>query len=68
MMEREKTTLDHSDTCDACGKTISADETVYSMYDTNSKQSNIPLEETRTEWILSFCSDCIGQVNEQRNK
>ena len=61
-MEREKIILDHSETCDACGKTISAGEPVYPLYDTNCEQPNISLEEIRTEWILSFCSDCIGQV------
>lgn len=64
-MEREKITLDHSETCDSCGKIISAGEPVYPLYDTNYDQPNIPLEEIRTEWILSFCSDCVGRVNEQ---
>lgn len=61
-MEREQITLGYVGTCDSCGKIISVGEPVYPLYDSNYQQPDVPLEEIRTEWILSFCSDCIGKV------
>ena len=67
-MTREKITLNHSETCDSCQKPILAGEPVYPLYNTNIEQPNIPMEEIRTDWILSFCFDCIDKVNQQRNE
>ena len=61
-MEKEKIRLDYTITCDGCVKIIPAGESVYPLYETNWEQFDIPLEEMRTEWVISFCYDCISQV------
>ncbi len=65
-MEREQIVLESPTTCDGCQQVIAAGDPVFPLYDTDDKYAeshNIPLGEIRSTWILSFCSECIKNVN-----